>query len=61
MYCPVYGCSSDSQNNPDGRLHFFEFPKAIKGTVNKQRDVMLGSNFASGKVLCQRSARKSVL
>lgn len=28
MYCPVYGCSSDSQVNPDKKLHFFAFPDA---------------------------------
>ena len=26
MYCPAYGCTSDSQNKSEQDLHFFEFP-----------------------------------
>lgn len=26
MYCPVYGCTSDSKKNPGKGLHFFSFP-----------------------------------
>ncbi len=37
MYCPVYGCYSDSQKNTDGKLHFFYFPKASKGPEEKKR------------------------
>ena len=32
MYCSVYGCTSDSQRNPERKIHFFGFPKA----TNKQ-------------------------
>ena len=32
MYCSVYGCTSDSQKNPERKIHFFGFPKA----TNKQ-------------------------
>ena len=47
MYCPVYGCSSDSQKN-EGLLHFFEFPKASKGPdEKKRRDVWI--NFCKRK------------
>ena len=37
MYCPVYGCTSDSKNNPNGELHFFSFPDAEKNTQEKKR------------------------
>ncbi len=36
MYCPVYGCTSDSQNNPN-KLSFFEFPKATENGEKKRR------------------------
>jgi hypothetical protein len=36
MYCPVYGCTSDSKNNPD-KLNFFEFPKAAIENGEKKR------------------------
>ena len=26
MYCPVYGCNSDSQKNSDEWINFFSFP-----------------------------------
>lgn len=48
MYCPVYGCNSDSQKNKDAKLHFFEFPKASKGPEEKKRrDVWI--NFCKRK------------
>ena len=28
MYCPVYGCNSDSQNKSTAKLSFFTFPSA---------------------------------
>ena len=28
MYCPVYGCNSDSQNKSTANLSFFTFPSA---------------------------------
>lgn len=48
MYCPVYGCSSDSQKNKDGILHFFDFPQASKGPEEKKRrDIWI--NFCKRK------------
>lgn len=40
MYCPVYGCTSDSQNNSD-KLSFFEFPKATENGEKKRRAVWI--------------------
>ena len=39
MYCPVYGCTSDSKKNPDGKIHFFSFPNAEKGSKEKKRRI----------------------
>ena len=66
MYCPVYGCSSDSRNNTDGLLHFFEFPKPIKGPVEKKcRDVWIEfckrRGFMTTKCTCICSLQAYVL
>ena len=37
MYCPVYGCYSNSQKHTDEKIHFFEFPKASKGPEEIKR------------------------
>ena len=48
MYCPVYGCYSDSQKHTDEKIHFFEFPKASKGPEEiKRRNVWI--NFCKRK------------
>lgn len=41
MYCPVYGCTSDSQNNPEKLISFFEFPKATEHEEKKRRAVWI--------------------
>ena len=50
MYCPVYGCTSDSQNNPN-KLSFFEQPK-----IGKRKDGPVGLSSVSGKILFQLKA-----
>ncbi len=40
MYCPVYGCTSDSQNNPN-KLNFFEYPKATENGEEKRRAIWI--------------------
>ena len=48
MYCPVYGCYSDSQKHTDEKIHFFEFSKASKGPEEiKRRNVWI--NFCKRK------------
>lgn len=41
MYCPVYGCTSDSQNNSEQKIHFFEFPKVTKSEEKKRRGMWI--------------------
>lgn len=36
MYCPVYGCNSDSKNNPEKKIHFFAFPKPVNKEEKKR-------------------------
>ena len=36
MYCPVYGCSSDSQKNPSG-ISFFSFPSGKSAAQQRRR------------------------
>ena len=36
MYCPVYGCSSDSQKNPSG-TSFFSFPSGKSAAQQRRR------------------------
>ena len=48
MYCSVYGCTSDSQRNPEGKIHFFGFPaKATNKQEKKRRD-----RFLEAKIYC---------
>ena len=59
MYCPVYGCTSDSKKNTEKKLSFFSFPKPNSKDEQKRRDVS-GLNFASEKALFQQNARVCV-
>ena len=45
MYCSVYGCTSDSQRNPERKIHFFGFPKATNKQEKKRR-------FLETKIFC---------
>ena len=40
MYCPVYGCSSDSQKNPSG-ISFFSFPSGKSVVQQRRRKVWI--------------------
>ena len=41
MYCPVYGCTSDSKKNTEKKLRFFSFPKPNSKDEQKRRDIWI--------------------
>lgn len=56
MYCPVYGCNSDSKNNLEKKTHFFAFPKATSKVEIKRYNVWIEfckrKNFVPSKCSC---------
>ena len=59
MYCPVYGCNSDSQKNPSG-IGFFSFPSGKSVAQQQRRKVWVEFwkrkkfNPSSGSRICSR-------
>jgi hypothetical protein len=41
MYCPVYGCNSDSKNNLNKELHFFPFPGLSRSEIRNRRKIWI--------------------
>jgi hypothetical protein len=41
MYCPVYGCNSDSKNNLNKELHFFPFPGLSSSEIRNRRKIWI--------------------
>lgn len=41
MYCPVYGCNSNSKKNSEKKIHFFAFPKATTKEDKKRCDIWI--------------------
>ena len=41
MYCPVYGCNSDSKKNVNKELHFFSFPADKDGEKRNRRKIWI--------------------
>ena len=39
MYCPVWGCNSDSKNNPKNKIHFFAFPPSSNASEKSRRKI----------------------
>ena len=62
MYCPVYGCTSDSKKNIENKIHFFSFPKPIN-KEKKRRDIWIEfckrKNFVPSKCTCLCSSHFS--
>ena len=54
MYCPVYGCTSDSKKNNEKKLHFFAFPKPKEDRkrYNIWVDFCKRKNFGPSKCTC---------
>lgn len=56
MYCPVYGCNSDSKKNTENKIHFFAFPKTInkeeKKRYNTWIDFCKRKSFIPSKCTC---------
>ena len=41
MYCPVYGCNSDSKKQTNPPTHFFNFPSGTSTTQKQRRKVWI--------------------
>ena len=56
MYCPVYGCTSDSKKNNEKKLHFFSFPKPISKEEQKRCNIWIEfckrKSFVPSKCTC---------
>ena len=59
MYCPVHGCSSDSQKNPSG-ISFFSFPSGKSAAQQRRRKAWVEFckhkefNSSSSSRICSR-------
>ena len=63
MFCPVYGCNSNSKNNPEKKIHFFAFPKEGSKDEQSRRRIWIDfcrrKNFVPSKYtgLCSKHFR----
>ena len=56
MYCPVYGCNSDSKKSTEKKLNFFSFPKPVSKEEQKRChfwiEICKQKSFVPSKCTC---------